>query len=314
MTHLPALAPEPGERGRASADLPGMLAATVAAWDALIAEVSHIPLSVVGRHKKRTAARTLVVLGSWPEGRPLAAIRADALSGITTAAPLDAIEDRIITAHVHDSAEEILASLERARDDVATWAASPNLDQEALLPVGGPLGVVPLATLVAATSYQCAVAALDLAPLGVRASNELLAAGLASLVDTVGAVAVQQEGAITLLALTPQLRIGTATDGPDWCTRQVDDEMPGPALVCSAGLLLDIASGRASATAAYARGEVQARDLGGLVTVAQVLAGAPGLPGTEGLRTALQAYTASAQAAQRVGNALGSAWRRLAGN
>lgn len=310
------LTPEPGERGRASDDVTAMLADTVEAWDDLLAAVADVDLAAVGRKDGRTAARTLVVLGSWPEGRALPRIRADALAGVTSAEPLDDIEDRIIEAHLHDAPARIRAALRRARDEVADWAGSPQAGEEALLPVGGPLGIVPLGTLVSATAYQCAVAARDLAPAGVVVPESLARTGLASLIDTVGAVAAQQRAAVALTAITPQVVIGVGAQDGDWCTRRVPETQPGPAVICDAGLLLDIASSRGSAPAAYARGDLRARDLGGLFTLVQVLARAPGLPGTDGLRIALQAYAASARvtaAAGQVGNALGGAWRQWRG-
>jgi len=316
VTVLPeGLVPAPGERGRISADLPGTMAATVAAWDRLIEAVSDLDMGAPARKSGRTAARVLVVLGSWPEGRPIPAIRQDALAGIVTAEPLSAIEERVIAAHVDAGPGAMIDSLRRARDEVAAWAESPDLASEAVLPVAGPLGVVPLGTLVAATAYQCAVAARDLAPAGVVAGDALLADGLAALIDTVGAVAAQQDGtaAVSLVALTPQVGVGMGAAGPNWHTAHVS-EATGPSLICDAGLLLDIASSRASAPAAYARGDLRAEDLGGLFAVAQVLARSPGLPGTEGLQAALQAYESSAAVARAVSGAVGSAWRRLRGN
>ena len=306
------LAPEPGERGRVSSDLGGTLAATVGAWDDLLAVVADVDPAAPTRKPGRDAARTLVVLGSWPEGRALPDIRRDALDGVTTAEPLDAIEGRVIAAHSDDTRDALMHSLQRARDEVVAWAASPDVSREALLPVAGPLGVVPLGTLVAATAYQCAVAARDLAPAGVHATPALLGRGLAALIDTVGAVASQQQATLSLIALTPQMSIGTGARGGDWRTIPVTSP-EGPTLTCDAGLLLDIAAGRASAPAAYARGDIRAQDLQGLLAVAQVLARSPGLPGTDGLRAGLQAYEASAAATRAVGDALGSAWRKLRG-
>jgi hypothetical protein len=310
----PALTPEPGERGRTTDDLAGLLRGTIEAWDDLMAAIADVDLGAVGRKDGRTAARTLVVLGSWTEGRPLPRMRANALAGSLTAEPLDAIEERVIAAHLHDGRTQILGALERARADVVAWAASPDVAREALLPVGGPLGVVPLGTLVGASAYQCAVAARDLQPAGVIASDRLLAHGVTALLDTVGAVAAQQSGEICLTAITPQVRAGTGAVGQDWRTRTTMNAVgtaDGPSLACDAGLLIDIASGRASAPAAYARGDLRATDLTGLLAVAQVLSRAPGLPGTEGLRTALQAYESSAAAARAVGDAIGSAFKRL---
>ena len=79
-------------------------------------------------------------------------------------------------------------------------------------------------------------------------------------------------------------------------------------------MLLDVAASRVSAPAAYARGELRAEDLTGLLSVAQVLARSPGLPGTDGLQAALQAYESSAAVARAVSGAVGSAWKRLRGS
>lgn len=294
-------------------DLAGALDATVGAWDDLLVAVDQVDPGGPTRKSGRSAARTLVVLGSWPEGRPLPAIRSDALAGITTAEPLDVIEGRVITHHSGVSPAALMESLHRARDEVAAWAASPDVAHEALLPVAGPLGIVPFGTLVAATAYQCAVAVRDLEPAGVRSTPALLARGLAALIDTVGAVASQQQAATCLTAITPQISVGTGAREGDWRTVPVTSP-EGPTLICDAGLLLDIAAGRTSAPAAYARGDLRAHDLPGLLTVAQVLAGAPGLPGTDGLRTALQAYASSTAAAKVVGDAVGSVWRKLRGS
>jgi len=307
------LAPAPGERGRVSADLQGTLAATIAAWDDLLHGLTDVDPAAPTRKDGRTAGRTLVVLGSWPEGRPLADMRRDALEGVTTAESLDVTEGRVVAAHIGDPRDALMASLQRTRDEIAEWAASPDVGREALLPVGGPLGVVPLGTLVAATAYQCAVAARDLAPAGVRASPRLLGFGVAALIDTVGAVTAQQQARLSLTAMTPEASVGTGARDGDWRTVVVDSP-EGPVLRCAAGTLLDVAAGRASAPAAYARGELRAEDLPGLLTVAQALARAPGLPGTDGLRAALQAYESSAATARAVGDALGSAWRKLRGS
>lgn len=313
MTVLPEMvSPDPGERGRVSSDLAGTLAATVGAWDSLLEAVAGADMEAPARKEGRTVRRTLVVLGSWPEGRPLPDIRADALGGVLTSDHLDDIEARVITSHGGDTPDAILDSLRRARDEVAEWSAAADIESEALLPVAGPLGIVPLGTLVAATAYQCAVAARDLQTAGVRAGDELLAAGLMSLVDTVGAVAAQQAATLSLAANTPQVQVATGAHSGDWRTAMAAPEGT-PLLTCDAGVLLDIAAGRASAPAAYARGELKAEDLTGLLTVAQVLSRAPGLPGTDGLRSALNAYESSAAAARAVGSALGGAWRRLRG-
>ncbi len=319
VTLLPsALTPGPGETGRVSADLTGTLEATVDAWDELLAAIADVDLAAGTRKPGRSAARTLVVLGSWPEGRPLAHLRRDALDGVTEAEALDVTEDRILSAHADANRASLVESLQMARDDIASWAASADVGHEALLPIGGPLGVVPLGTLVAATAYQCAVAVRDLEPAGAIASDALLAHGLAALIDTVGAVAAQQQATLVLTTITPQISIAIGSTQGAWRTIIGEEAAApgqvGPTLRCDAAVLLDIAAGRASAPAAYARGAITAQDLTGLLHVAQVLARSPGLPGTDGLRAALQAYDSSAAVARAVTGAVGSAWRRLRGD
>ena len=318
------LAPVAGDRGRISADLNGTLEATTGAWDDLLSLLGRFDLRDPSRKSGRSAGRILVVLGSWPEGRPLSAIRADALAGITTAEPLKDIEARVVDAHEYDPG--LIASLQRARDDIASWSASDEVASEALLPVGGALGVVPMGTLVAASAYQCAVAALDLAPCGVQAPNSLLDTGLVALIDAVGAVAAQQHAGtpanpLRLGVSTPTITVATSSAGAAWRT-VILDELPKnvPSLSAPTADVLDIASGRSSAFTAYADGRIHAEDLGGLLRVARMLATAPGLPGTEGLGTALAAYAGTVDMAKRAGRAAGSAaqglgraWRRFRG-
>jgi len=319
-----SLAPVAGDRGRITVDLAGTLDATVAAWDALIGELGGFDLRDPARKSGRSAGRTLVVLGSWPEGRPLASIRADALAGVTIAEPLRDIEARIVDAREYDPG--IIAALRRARDDITEWAQMDTVAEESLLPVGGALGVVPLGTLVAASAYQCSVAALDLAPNGVAADPALLEAGLLALIDAVGAVAAQQHAGtpadpLCLAVATPTMTVATCSAGAAWRTELLDSVPTDmPRLIAPTSDILDIASGRLSAISAYADGRIQAEDLGGLLRVARMLATAPGLPGTEGLSTALAAYANTVDIAKKAGRAaqgaaagVGRAWRRWRG-
>lgn len=319
-----SLSPVSGDRGRITEDLTGTLQATVEAWDHLISQLDGFDLRDPSRKSGRSAGRILVVLGTWPESRSLAMLRADARAGVTSAEPLRDIEARVVERREYDPG--IVAALTRARDDIAAWAESPECGEEALLPVGGALGVVPLGTVVAASAYQCAVAALDLAPCGVNAPQALLDAGLVSLVDTVGAVAAQQHAGtpadpLCLAVSTPTLTVVTCSTGAAWRTDVLDEPPVGvPRLSGPTADVLDIAAGRASAFSAYADGRVATEDLAGLLRVARMLATAPGLPGTEGLGTALAAYNGSVEMAKRAGRAatnaaegLGRAWRRWRG-
>ena len=314
----PALLPDGGERGLITADLRGTLRATLHAWDSLIDVAESVDMSAPTRKDGRTAARVLVVVGTWPESRSCEQMRSDALAGRRTAEPLDIVEARVLDARLSSSRDEILDALRRARDAIEEWSTSPDVSDEALLPVGGPLGVVPLGTLVCASAFQCAVAALDLEPAGPRAPQNLVEDGLRALVDVVGAVGAGQHAEIALI-------VGSADDGPapigtgaahgDWRTTELDgaSAAQGPALIGSARTLVDVAAGRASVLSAYARGDLRVRDVDGLLDVARALAAAPGLPGTEGLRSALAAYGAARGLAGGASDAARSAAASLRG-
>lgn len=331
MPHLPRQdvavtlpRPESADRGRITSDPHAVVAEAVAAWDAFLLALADVDGAGSTRKSDRSVARVLTVLGSWPEGRPLEHLRADAIAGRHGAEALDDTEGRVLAAHADATDDEIHAALMRARDDIAAWGASPEFAAESLLEVGGPLGVVPLGTMVAASSYQLAVASRDLAPAGMRTPPTVLDAGVRALLDSVGAVAAASGSATSSAPLdlrvhTPRLGARLCVVGPDWRLVAVDDAPDlgdattgqGPLLTCTSEVLLDIASGRLAAPVAYARGAIQVEDLAGLLRVATILASAPGLPGTDGLRAALAAYAATTRAADAMGRAVGGAWRRL---
>ena len=312
--------PESADRGRISSEPDAVIAETVAAWDAFLLALADVDRDGPTRTSNRSVARVLTVLGSWPEGRPLEHLRADAIAGRHGAEALDDTEGRVLAMRAHATDDQILAALRRARDDIAAWGASTERAAESLLDVGGPLGVVPLGTLVAASSYQLAVASRDLAPAGMHTPDIVLDAGVCSLLDSVGAVVAASGSAterapLDLSVDMPRLSVRICVVGADWRVdvgeRSDTVTDGGPSLTCTPDVLVDIASGRLAAPVAYARGAIQAHDLVGVLRVATILASAPGLPGTEGLRAAVGAYAATTRAADAMGRAVGGAWRRL---
>lgn len=316
--------PEPADRGRVGADALGTLADTLAAWDLFLGALDAVDMSAPTRKGGRSVAHVLCLLGSWPEGRPLPRMRSDALDGRTDAEPLRAIDARVLAAHERDRPEDLRDALLRARADIAEWVAAPAASDEALLPVGGPLGIVPLGTLVAASAYQLAVAARDLEPAGMVVPEGLMDAGVRALVDSVGAVAVatragSPDDPISLRVVTPRQSLEVCAAGDDWRTTIAAagagaSSLGTPSLAGDPAVLLDIASGRVAAPAAYARGEIAAENLGGLLRVATTLAAAPGLPGGDALRAAVSAYAVTTQAAASAGRAATAVWRRIRGN
>lgn len=315
--------PGPGDRGRISAGPHATLRDTVAAWDLFLGACDDIDMAGPTRKGGRSPAAVLALLGSWPEGRPLSALRSDALGGVMDAEPLRDIDARVLAAHGSGEPQVLRDALRRARDDIADWSATPAAPEEALLPVAGPLGIVPLGTLVSASAYQLAVAARDLAPAGLQPPTALMDAGVRALVDSVGAVAAATlagsgDAPLTLRVTTPRERLEVCAIGRDWttCTSpSVAAVISGPpSLECSPEVLIDIASGRVSAPVAYARGDITADNLSGLLRVATALAAAPALPGGDALRAAVSAYGVTSQAAASAGRVATAAWKRLRGS
>lgn len=290
--------PGPADRGRLSADPPLLAADTLTAWDRLIGMVEGRPsLDPDARARRHSVRDTLAVLGEWPESRSLARLRADAASGHLAVPSRDEIDARVCRAHATASLTELIDAVRRNRDSLAAWFDSTAFPHEAHALVGGPLGVVPLGTLAGATGFQVAVAAADL---GLSADDDLAQIGLASLLDSAGAVMMAHIDGPDELALTvrtPGLALTVNASADGWRLNSGGDGA-GPTLSGAAATVIDIAAGRQAAPMAYARGQIRAQDLPGLLRVAKALAAAADLPGGDGLRAAISAY-------ERVGGWLG---------
>jgi hypothetical protein len=123
------------------------------------------------------------------------------------------------------------------------------------------------------------IAALDVEPAGVEAPAELLGIGLSALVDTTGALAGRQHVTGSFLAVTPGRVIGVGSRGGHWRTQILDeDPETGPGAVASARVIIDATSGRGNVGHLYRTGALQVRDIGGLIRLAPVLEGVPGVP------------------------------------
>lgn len=285
----PSLTPVAGEQGLLSADLAALGAATVAAWDLFLGTVERLDPDAPARAKGWTVREVVVHVGAWDDSRRLADILADARAGRTTTEDHDAIVQRLLARHGAAPYDEALAMVRRAREEAATWFASPDLAAEAVLVSPSLLGPLPVATLVHATAYQLSVAALDLAPAGAEVPDDLLVRGLRSLVDSAGALAGRAGVTASLAALTPQARVGTGADGSAWRTADLpaDEAEVGPAIQADVRVVLDVTSGRAAVPALYASGALRVSDLTGLMRMGRVVDAVPGLPGGTALRRAI---------------------------
>jgi hypothetical protein len=134
-------------------------------------------------------------------------------------------------------------------------------------------------TVVNAMTYQLSITALDLEPAGATAHDELLAVGLAALIDTTGALAGRKRVTGSFTAITPELIVGSGSRQGFWRTAHLDeDPQHGPGVVAELRTILEVTSGRANVPHLYRSGELHVRDLTGLVRLAPVLEGIPGIP------------------------------------
>ena len=315
MTHLPArLTPDPGERGLASHDSAAVGAAALEAWDALLELAAGCDLTRVARAHGWTGVEVLLTLGDWPENRSLDQILDDARVG--REGTVDQADDvrRVHEAHRDATPDEAVTALRRSRDAIASWVADGGPAAEGLLPTRSLLGTLPVLTLVHATAFQVAVSARDLAACGAEHSARLDDIGLLALVDTTGALAARQRVTASLTVRTPDSFLGTGAHEGSWrtadLTRSTDgtslsaaDERHGPGVIATAGTFLDIASGRASVPSLYASGEVAVTDLAGLLALAPIIEGVPGIPAGAALARAARLMSG-------VGGLLGSLFRR----
>jgi hypothetical protein len=172
------------------------------------------------------------------------------------------------------------------RDDMLASRRALAADPDAARwrePIDSPVGPLPRVAALHATSY---VIASQLHAEGT-ADPELLEIGVAALADSIGALATR--GGITA-------HVTLATQTSDWTVRAdatgwhtTAAAPPASARVAApAGVLLDIASGRASdVPGLLRRGEISVSDPAGLLPVAQVLATTGGIPGGPALRSGL---------------------------
>ncbi len=331
MPLLPeVLTPAPDERGLASGDLDELGRATVAAWDAFLGLARTTDLSAPARSRTGATGRDVVVqVGAWPDSRRLGDIIADARGGRSDSADArggrsdsaDArggrsdIENhdeqmrRLVSAHADAGDEAVWAAVRLGRDDLADWFAGPR--DEALLMAPSLLGPLPVATLLAATAYQLALASLDLVACGAEPDPGALATGLTALVDTTGALAARVDVTASISALSPQVRIGSGAHAGAWRTQPVGiDDDPGPAIEAPVAVILDVTGGRASAPLLYARGDLRTHDLAGLLRLVRVLEGVPGIPAGATLARAAGVLESVASAGSAFGSALGRLTRR----
>lgn len=299
MSTASGVQPVAGERGLASWDAADLAGLVLPAWDDFLdlAADPGLDLDAPSRVDGWTAREVCVHLGSWTGTRSLDRMLEEAREG-----GVDEADSRagVFDQHSHNEAllaawgnaprSEVLAALTAAREDVARYLASAEATALGDRPVRSVLGPLPLTTLMAAGTYELAVHALDLAPAGARPPGpELLAAGLAALVDTTGALAARMALSVRAACLSPESGWAFAAAASDWTTLRLpatpDD---WPAVEGAAPDVLDVSAGRRMAAGLLARRELRLHHVTGLMSLAPIVEQVPGLPGGAALRTTVR--------------------------
>lgn len=291
--HIPAeLEPHVHEHGLASGDLTQLAASVDRSWKLFEAAARQADLSAPARKHGWTGRDVVARVGHWEFSRTLDDLLKEAHDGDADFVDVDAEEARILSRTATMSDDEVLGGVTAARRATADWLASDGPATWGLVHTSSVLGPLPVLTVLNAASYQLATSALDLEVCGATAPDELLHAGLAAMVDSAGALAARKHVAGAVIARTPTTILGAAARGGHWRTRELRSMPKGPAIEAEPRVILDITSGRASVPHLYRTGELRLHDLSGLLHLAPVVDGVPGLPPLGAIGRALQVVDA----------------------
>ncbi len=275
----PGLLPEPAERGLASGEFAALAQSIMSAWAEFEGVARQSDLSAPSRKQGWRGHEVVARLGEWDFGRRLEHVLADARNGTAHSYDGDAIGEDVVARAATLPESDVLDALTRARASTSDWLSSPEAAEFALDTTSSPLGPLPVLTVVHAMTYQLGVAALDLRPCGGSPEPPLLATALTALVDTTGGLAGRAGVTGSFAAVTPELVVASASRSGAWRTAVLtDDPHMGPTVLAEVETILNVTSGRAQLIGLYRSGQVQVRDLPGMVRLAPVLDGIPGLP------------------------------------
>ncbi len=296
---------QPGahEIGRVSTNLQALLSDTLDAWNAGIALIPDTDPDAPSRRRGRTNRDVLMTVGQWPGTRSLSDMRQAAVAGDHSIPPRRLLEAELRHNFAHASVADIAQSWAHSRDDIAQWSASGAAADDAHLLIGGPIGVVPLGTLVGASAFHICTAIRDTNTSSAADDDRLIRLALHALIDTAGAISANyladrsastsdnslSFNSLSLRAITPQIRVGMGARAGSWRTALLPDPASGsgPTISGNADVIIDIAAARRSPITASARRDITVQDVGGLLDVATALASAPDLPGGDALRAAV---------------------------
>lgn len=298
--------PGPVPLGLASADPADVIDLVTAAWGGVIDLARQVDLDAPSRLDGWQARDVLVHLGSWREHTRFDRLVDDVRFGrVPERDDVDARNALVVAAHADAGTDDVVAALERARDRALAFLTSADVDELGHELTDSPVGPLPLTCVVAASAYELAVHALDVAP-GEDVDPGLLLAGVGALVDTTGALAARAGLHARFAVLTPSGGWACASEEGGWTTLRLDGSgLPGglgwPSMSGHAADVLDASAGRRPAVQLVLSRRLRLADVPGLLTLLPALESVPGLPGGVALRAAARTLAGAGWLVGRVG-------------
>jgi uncharacterized protein (TIGR03083 family) len=251
------------------------------AWDGFLDQAGAVDLDRPSRLPGWRAHEICVHLGCWNDHQALTDLIASARNGGAGTPPeVDAVNQRVVTAHRSASRDEVLTALRRNREATARYLAEAPVELDTA-PAVSVVGRLPLLSVVLGQAYELAVHGLDLVSCGAEPPPpSVLRSGLAALTDVTGALAASSGIAGGATLATPDGGWAFASDADGWTVRRVAPGVTdGSTVEAPADLLLEAASGRINPVPAAARGTLRVHEVAGLLKLAPIAAKVPGIPG-----------------------------------
>ncbi len=283
--------PAPGRCGIAETDPTELGAAVLGAWDAFLDVVRSPATDLTGPSRLAgwSGADVCIHLGAWDDAQVLRDVLASARAGGESEADdPDRSNGALVAAHRDASTAQVVEALESARARLAAFFDSSDAHELGRALSRSTVGPLPVLSLLHAGCYELAVHALDLAPCGAPAPDEvLLDRGLAALIDVTGALSARAGVDITLTGQAPGggWRFTSGTDG--WTTERAPaGDVAGVGVHGSARDLLDASAGRVSLPQLLVTRRLVVHQLPQWMRLTPLL-DVPGVPGGAALKTAV---------------------------
>lgn len=282
--------PEPPPCGLASVHPADVAEIVTSAWDGVAELARRADLDAPSRLARWTVRDVLVHLGSWPEHSRFDRLIDDVRSGrMPDRDDVDARNALVVAAHSDADPDDIVAALAKARDRALAFLNSAEAEHLGREPAESPVGPIPLTCVIAASAYELAVHALDVAGADDIPAGVLLA-GIGALVDTTGALAARAGLDTRFAVVTPGGGWAARSQHEGWTTIRLDrgpvGELGWPSLQGEAADILDASAGRRPALQLVVTRRLRLTDVPGMLTLLPALETVPGLPGGTALRAA----------------------------